>query len=60
MSATGGRTAQAQRMKCKQPSAATTFKGDVWYWDVENSAQLSITTVSIEFKRELPELSPAR
>jgi hypothetical protein len=25
-----------------------------WHWDVENNAQLSITTVSIEFKRELP------
>lgn len=33
-----------------------TKEDGVWHWDVENSAQLSITTVSIEFKRELPKL----
>jgi hypothetical protein len=32
----------------------------VWHWDVKANPHLSITTVSIEFKRELPKLSPAR
>jgi hypothetical protein len=31
-------------------------KEGVWHWDVENNAHLSITTVSIEFKRDLPKL----
>jgi hypothetical protein len=35
-------------------------KDDGVWWDVENSAQLSITTVSIEFKRELPKAGSAR
>lgn len=35
-------------------------KEGIWHWDLKTNPHLSITTVSIEFKRELPKLGAVR